>query len=168
MTAPLISLSDSRVLARRVGASVGSGGTISLTATQAVNLTNSSLGVNAFRDAGSIQINGGAQFLSQHSTISAPAGTIQLRASKVTLTDSQVTTSARPSISPLENGGTITVDAKNLTLNNSQILSTATNGHGGTIDITTKALHRDSSSVIDASSQFGTNGTVTINGVVQP
>lgn len=50
----------------------------------------------------------------------------------------------------------------------SQILSTSENGHGGTIDITTQALHQDATSVIDASSQFSTNGTVTTNGAVQP
>jgi hypothetical protein len=170
MAAPTISLDASTVAGGTPGGGGDVPGMISLTATKAVSLTNGSIlsETPGLFGAGSIQINGGAQFASQHSTISALAGTIQLRASKVTLTDSQVTTSARPSISPLENGGTITVDAKNLTLNNSQILSTATNGHGGTIDITTKALHQDANSVIDASSQFGTNGTVTINGVVQP
>jgi hypothetical protein len=60
------------------------------------------------------------------------------------------------------------VDAKNTTLTNSQILSTATEGHGGTIDITSHVLHQDASSVIDASSQSGTDGTVTINGIIQP
>jgi hypothetical protein len=64
--------------------------------------------------------------------------------------------------------GAITVDAKSTTLTNSQILSTATEGQGGTIDITSPVLHRDGGSVIDASSQTGTDGTVTINGVIQP
>jgi hypothetical protein len=40
--------------------------------------------------------------------------------------------------------------------------------NGGDITITSPHFHQDASSVIDASSQFGTNGTVTINGVVQP
>jgi len=165
MAAPFISLSDSPVNASAPG---GTGGTISLTGTKAVSLTNGSVlfaSGGLFGPGGSIQINGGAQFLSQQSRILAPSGTIQLKANKVMLTDSLVTTSASR---PEANAGTITVDAKNTTLNNSQILSTATNGHGGTIDITTKALHRDSNSVIDASSQFGTDGTVTINGVVKP
>jgi len=55
-----------------------------------------------------------------------------------------------------------------MTLQNSQILSTALEGQGGTIDITSPALHQDASSVIDASSQSGTDGTVTINGIIQP
>jgi hypothetical protein len=55
-----------------------------------------------------------------------------------------------------------------MSLHNSQMLSTATEGHGGTIDITSPVLHRHAGSVIDASSQSGMNGTVTINGVIQP
>jgi hypothetical protein len=60
------------------------------------------------------------------------------------------------------------VDAKNTTLTNSQLLSTATEGHGGTVDITSHVLQQDANSVIDASSQSGTDGTVTINGIIQP
>jgi hypothetical protein len=71
-------------------------------------------------------------------------------------------------VGPRSVGGTITVDAKNTTLTNSQILSTVTEGQGGTIDITSPILHLDGGSVIDASSQSGTDGTVTINGVIQP
>lgn len=52
------------------------------------------------------------------------------------------------------------MDAKNVTLKNSEILSTATEGQGGTIDITSHVLDQDAGSVIDASSQFGTDGTV--------
>jgi hypothetical protein len=65
-------------------------------------------------------------------------------------------------------GGTIHVEAHKVTLTDSQILSTATEGQGGTIDITSHALQQDANSVIDASSQFGTDGTVTINGIIQP
>ena len=70
----------------------------------------------------------------------------------------------------MNSGGSITMEAKkNLTFNNSQILSTAVlNGPGGTINIRSPRFHQDAISVIDASSQFGTNGTVTINGVIQP
>ena len=59
------------------------------------------------------------------------------------------------------------MEAKNLTLTNSQILSTATEGQGGTINITSPVLHQ-TGSVIDASSKSGTDGTVTINGIIQP
>mgnify|MGYP003694181891 CR=1 FL=1 len=83
------------------------------------------------------------------------------------LTDTLITTSTS-SGGPQSVGGSITVEAKNMTLTNSQILSTATVGQGGTINITSPVLQRDASSVIDASSQSGTNGTVTINGLIQP
>ncbi len=60
------------------------------------------------------------------------------------------------------------MNAKNTTLTNSQMLSTATEGHGGMIEITSPIFHQHAGSVIDASSQSGTNGTVMINGVIQP
>jgi len=73
-----------------------------------------------------------------HSTVSAESGqgnggTIRIEAGKFVLRDSQLTTSV--SGGPQTVGGQITVDAKNVTLNNSQILSTATEGQGGTIQV---------------------------------
>jgi large exoprotein involved in heme utilization and adhesion len=60
-------------------------------------------------------------------------------------------------------------------LQNSQILATATQGPGGNISITTNLLLPDAYSTISASSQFGVNGTVTIqspnapgSGQIQP
>jgi len=151
------------------------GGLISITGKKVVSFSNNTFltADGNFVHGGTILINGGALLTSQQSSISAgggSGGTIHMEANKVVLTDSQLNTSVSHSHLPGQEpaGGTITVDAKNLTLNNSQILSTSPDGHGGIIDITTKALHRDGSTVIDASSQFGTNGTVIINGVVQP
>ena len=114
--------------------------------------------------AGEILINGGARFTSQQSTISAK-GTIQVKAKTIELTDSQL--NASTSGGPGTVGGTIILDGKSTTLTNSQILSTATEGRGGTITITSKNL-QNPSSVIDASSQSGTDGAVTINGIIQP
>jgi len=45
---------------------------------------------------------------------------------------------------------------------NSKILANAVQGPGGNISITTNLLLPDANSVISASSQFGVNGTVTI------
>jgi filamentous hemagglutinin family protein len=158
----------------------GGGGRISITGSNSVSLNDTSVSANAFDGrGGDILINGGALFTSQQSSISstvfsgssvqASGGTIQLKANKIALTDTQVDNSAGGQFSGLPpNGGTITVDAKNLTLNNSQMRSTGITGNGGTIDITSPRFYQDAISVIDASSQFGTNGTVTINGVVQP
>ena len=116
-------------------------------------------------DAGNIVIQAGKSFVSRDSAVYSTAGqghggTIHLEAHKVGLTDTQLTTSV--SGGPQTVGGSITVDAKNVTMKNSEILSTATEGHGGTIGITTHKLHQDASSVIDATSQSGTDGTVTI------
>jgi len=176
LVAPVISLSGS-TLTSSSGA-FGPAGPITLTGTQAVSLTNGTVlsadtpfGFSGSPNGGTILINGGAKFTSDHSTISAQSGfgnggTIQIGANKVGLTESQFTTSV--SGGPQTVGGHITVDAKNTTLTNSQLLSTATQGQGGTITINSNALHQDPSTVIDASSQSGTNGTVTINGVIQP
>jgi hypothetical protein len=163
MAAPTISLRGSTV---GLGFFSGPVDTISITGTKAVSLTNGTA-----LAGGTIHINGGARFTSQQSTISATGfsgngGTIQMQANKVVLTDTQVNTST--SGGPGTVGGSITLDAKSTTLTNSQILSTATEGQGGTIGITSPRFHQDASSVIDASSQSGTDGTVTINGVIQP
>jgi hypothetical protein len=166
MAAPIISLRGSTVVV------IGVPGTISLTGTKAVNLNSTVLSADSFRVGGTIQINGGARFTSQQSTISAQgssfgnSGTIHVDANKIELTDSHLNTST--SGGPGSVAGSIVVDAKKITLTNSQILNTATEGTGGTINITSKSIHKDSNSVIDASSQSGTHGTVTINGVIQP
>jgi large exoprotein involved in heme utilization and adhesion len=129
------------------GLSTGNAGTITLQGSNGSGTAATSVGLdNSTISATSVASNG---------------GTIHIEANKVALTDSQLTTSV--SGGPQTVGGHITVDAKNVTLKNSQILSTATEGQGGTIDITSHVPHQDASSVIDASSQFGTDGTVTIH-----
>ena len=149
----------------------GQGGNVSLHAGKSVQIRNGSLisadntGVG---DAGHIVIQAGTRFVSHDSTVSAQAeeghgGTIHVEANKVRLTDSQLTTSVTGG--PQSVGGTITVDAKNTTLKNSQLLSTATQGTGGAFGIASPVLHGEAGSVIDVSSQSGTNGTVTINGI---
>jgi hypothetical protein len=156
------------------------GGMISITGKNAVMFTNGTvLTADGSNNGGTVLINGGARFGSQQSTISAQAlpmfcdpacstkgGTIHVGANKIDLTDSQLNTST--SGGPGTAGGSITLDAKNTTLTNSEILSTATEGTGGTISITSPRFHQDASSVIDASSQLGIDGTMTINGVIQP
>jgi filamentous hemagglutinin family protein len=172
MTAPFISLSGSTLQGGAPMPSNSDTGIISLTGTKIVSLKNTMIdGANG----GSVQINGGALFTSQQSTISARGGefsssdamggTIHVEANKIVLTDTLLTTST--SGGPQSVAGSISVEAKNTTLTNSQILSTATEGQGGTIDITSSVLHQ-AGSVIDASSQSGTDGTVTINGIIQP
>src|SRR5262249_55502296 len=152
MAAPIISLHGSSLNA---GGAIATGGMISLTGTHAVSLSNGTV-LNAssgFSPGGTIQIDGGAQFTSQQSRIMAESatdhgGTIQVKASKVGLTDTVLSTSVGFFLEqPL--AGSITVEAKNLTLTNSQILNTANpTGQGGTINITSPKFHHDASSVI--------------------
>lgn len=171
MTSPVISLSNSRL---NVWSGVLPGGTISLTGTKAVSLTHGTVlsadnvltqPSSSNPNGGIIHIDGGAKFTSQDSTISARSvkgngGSIQVEAHKVTLTDTQLTTSVSGGAQTV--GGPITVDGNRVTVKNSEILSTATEGHGGAIEITSHNRHPVINSVIDASSQSGTDGTVTI------
>jgi filamentous hemagglutinin family protein len=167
LTAPTISI-DGGII-DMAGGNVG--GTIQLNATKSVSLTDTTLDVAGNRGSGgpggTILINGGTQFIAQRTTMDAfgldTGGRIQVHANKITLMDSQLTT-----VGFFSNGGLITLDAKRTALTNSRLLSNSTRGQGGTITITSPGFHQDSSSAIDASSQSGTNGTVTINGVVQP
>ena len=76
--------------------------------------------------------------------------------------DNTITVSRDAAGTILINGGA------RLTSQQSTISAQSTLGHGGTIGITSNVLHRDAGSIIDASSQSATNGTVTINGVIQP
>jgi len=62
-------------------------------------------------------------------------------------------------------GGSVDIDPQYVLLQNSQILAQAVQGPGGniTINITNGGLYLpDANSKVDASSQFGVNGTVTI------
>jgi len=65
-------------------------------------------------------------------------------------------------------GGSVTIDPQYVFLQNSQILANAVFGPGGNIFITTNLLQPDSTSVISASSQFGQNGTITVQSPIAP
>jgi filamentous hemagglutinin family protein len=163
MAAPIISLSGGVF---QVNTGEGRGGTISLSATKSVSLSNSILSADSISAGGTILINGGNLFTAQQSIVTAQGainggGTIQVRANRIRLTDTTLNAFGD------KNGGNITLDAQNSQIANSQILSTGSR-QGGTITITSPRFQQDASSVIDASSEVGTNGTVTINGVIQP
>ncbi|MCS6293456.1 MAG: filamentous hemagglutinin N-terminal domain-containing protein [Nitrospira sp.] len=175
LAAPRIWIKRSTLDAQSAGN--GHGGTISITGKESVRLSDSALSAgnvlnppfsipNNHADGGTVHIDGGAKFTSEQSTISAGSligngGTIHVEAKKATMTDTVLTTAV--SGGPQTVGGSITVDAKNVTIKNSQILSTATEGQGGTIEITSHNHHPVTNSVIDATSQLGTDGTVTIH-----
>jgi hypothetical protein len=93
-----------------------------------------------------------------------PGGTVQLTNSMISA-----------SVIDGAGGGSVNIDPQYVILLNSQILARAVQGQGGSIFITTNLLLPDANSTISASSQFGVNGTITIqspnapvSGQIQP
>ena len=150
-------------------APTATGGNISLTASQAVSLSNGatiSASSTGPANAGDIVINAGQNYTSTNSSVTTKAaqasgGNIEIKASDmVRLTNSQINASVQGSSTTI--GGSIVIDPNSVILQNSQILAQATQGQGGNISITTNVFLPDANSVVDASSQLGVNGTVTI------
>ncbi len=163
-------------------APTATGGTISVNANQ-VQL-NSGATVSASStgpgNTGNIQINAGNQFAMTNSSVTTEAnaasgGIIKITtdpSGSVQLTNSTISASV---LDGTGGGGSVDIDPQFVILQNSQILAQAVQGPGGNIFITTNLLLPDANSVISASSQFGVNGTVTIQspnapggGEVQP
>ena len=132
-------------------------------------------------NAGNIQIGAGQNFVATNSSVTTQATQAGGGAIKITTTPSGTVhlTNSTISASVLDGaggGGSVNIDPQFVILqNNSQILATAVQGPGGNISITTNLLLLDATSVISASSQFGVNGTVTIqspnapaSGQIQP
>ena len=143
----------------------GDGGNIAINAGQQVKLDNGasiSASSTGPGNAGNISINAGQQFDMRNSSVTtkseqAGGGNIEINAlDRIRLVNSQVNASA------FLDGGNITIDPNAVILQNSQILARAIHGAGGNITIFTPLFLADSSSLVSASSQFGLNGTVTI------
>ena len=133
-------------------------------------------------NAGDILINAGQNYTSTDSAVTTQAtqasgGNITVLATDmVQLTNSQLNASVQGSSTTV--GGNITIDPQYVILQNSQILAQATQGQGGAISITITnggLFLPDATSIVSASSQFGVNGTVTIqspnapaSGKIQP
>jgi filamentous hemagglutinin family protein len=145
------------------------GGSITISAGQSVTVNNgasitaSSTGP---ANAGDIFINAGQNYTSTNSSVTTQAsqasgGNITVNAGDtVRLTNSQINASVQGSSTTI--GGNIVIDPNSVILQNSQILAQATQGQGGNVSITTNVFLPDANSLVDASSQFGVNGTVTI------
>jgi len=166
----------SGIYSRTVGqtADAGIGGNITLTAGQAVTMNNGSTisaSSTGSGNAGNISIDAGQQLAMLNSTITTQAaqaggGNINLRAVDiVSLGNSTVSTSV---LGGSGSGGNITIDPNIVLLQNSQILAQAVLGAGGNISILTNLLLADATSTISASSQFGTNGIVTVQSPLSP
>ncbi len=160
----------------------GAGGNILLNANSVTlqndaHVTSSSTGHG---NAGNIVINAGQDFTATNSTVTTEANQASGGIIKITtdpggtvqLTNSTISASV---LDGAGGGGSVNIDPQSVILLNSQILAQAVQGPGGNISITTNLLLPDTNSVISASSQFGVNGTVTIqspnapaSGQIQP
>jgi filamentous hemagglutinin family protein len=143
----------------------------SLTLANHAEITSSSKGtVPDAGDAGIIIIQSGSTVELNNSSITTEAkkasgGQIEINAPKmVRLINSQVSTSVSDGTG---GGGNITIDPQFVILQNSQIIAQAIGGSGGAINVTAGVFLADPSSVVDASSQQGPQGTVNIQSPVQ-
>ena len=118
----------------------GTGGDITITATDRVELKGGSITTETQNaDGGNITVN--AQQL-------------------IYLLNSTISTSVSGGAG---NGGNISIDPVYVVLNNSQIIANANAGNGGNITIVADNFIKDQASVIEASSNLGIDGTVTID-----
>jgi large exoprotein involved in heme utilization and adhesion len=121
-------------------------------------------------NAGDIQIDAGNQFVMANSSVTTEANQASGGAIKITTTPSGTVELSNSTISAsvldgTGGGGSVDIDPLYVLLQNSQILAQAVQGPGGniTINISNGGLFLpDANSVVSASSQFGVNGTVTI------
>lgn len=154
----------------------GRGGTITIGANQLVTLNNgSSISANSTGagNAGNIQIDAGNQFVMTNSSVTTEATQSGGGLIKITTTPSGAVqlTNSTISASVLDGtggGGSVNIDPQFVVLQNSQILAQAVQGPGGNIAITTNLLLPDSLSIISASSQFGQQGTISIQSPISP
>src|SRR5215472_8557142 len=153
----------------------GVGGNINLrgSAIQLSNGASISATSSGRGNAGNITVNAGNQFTMMNSSVTTEAhqssgGKITITTNPngtVQLTDSKISASV---LDGTGGGGSVTIDPQFVLLQNSQILANAVFGPGGNIFITTNLLQPDSTSVISASSQFGQNGTITVQSPIAP
>ena len=160
------------VFSRSIGTEQGSGsgGNVAISAGQSVmildgaSVSASSTGPG---NAGNISIDAGQQFDMRNSSVrteaaQASGGNIDIQAvNQIRLVDSTISTSV---LGGAGSGGNITIDPNIVVLQNSNVIAQAVQGAGGNITITTPLFLSDQSSLVSASSQFGLNGPVTIQG----
>jgi filamentous hemagglutinin family protein len=155
------------------------GGSIDVRATDQVTLTNGgSITASSIvdpktpnsgiADAGNISVNAGQQFEMLNgssiktTTQSAQAngGNIDIRAiDRVRLVDSTISTSVQGAEG---SGGNIFIDPNVVILEGSNVTANAVGGAGGNITFVTPLFLKDPASVVNASSERGPSGTVTI------
>jgi len=194
---------DNGVISTALRNGGGEAGNIDVLATDIISLSNFSMITagsddNSNGDAGNIylstfQLNLNYGEISSFSLGTGNAGSIQIRADNVLLTDnsiirtdayqagsgnitfnirdsfdlfdSKITAEAK-GIEPHHSGGNITISHPAIfTLDNSRILANAYAGKGGNIDISTDNLNVLGNSWIDVSSVLGLNGGLMVNSI---
>ena len=148
----------------------GAGGNILVNANTIAMTNGSSVSASSTGpgDTGNIHIDAGNQFTMTNSSVTTEANHASGGAIKITTDPGgtvRLTNNSMISASVLDGtggGGSVNIDPQFVILLNSQILAQAKQGPGGNISITTNFLLPDANSVISASSQFGVNGTITI------
>jgi large exoprotein involved in heme utilization and adhesion len=153
----------------------GEGGDINLrgSAIQLSNGASISATSSGRGNAGNITISAGNQLAMTHSSVTTEANQSSGGAIKITtfptgtvqLTDSTISASV---LDGTGGGGSVNIDPQFVLLQNSQILANAVFGLGGNINLTTNLLLPDSASIISASSQFGQQGTISIQSPISP
>lgn len=123
----------------------GDAGTVIVIAVENLTVIDASVETSSAVSAGGnidLQV-GHTLFLNEGATISAAAG----------------------GVTPMDGGGNISIDPVFVILRESTVLATANAGNGGNIDIVADSFIVDAFSVIDASSQTGLDGRITIDTV---
>ena len=173
-----LSLSGNLLLADKGGINAntqgtGPGGAIDIAAANIDLSGNSTISAasSGTGNAGNIDITVGNTFTARGSTVSTQAsesdgGNIRFTGGKIVrLIDSEITTSVNGG--PQTVGGNIHIDPDFVILENSRIVANAYEGKGGNIRIIAGTLLKDFTSVVDASSKLGVNGTVDISAPVR-
>lgn len=149
----------------------GRGGDITITAGQ-MGLSGATISASSqgLGDAGNIKINSGLQFISTGSAVTTEAaeasgGNITLHSlDMIRLINSEISTSVKGG--PKTAGGDINIDPNFVILQDSRIVAQAIQGQGGNINITAGTFLQDPNSIVDASSQLGVSGIVSIRSPV--
>jgi filamentous hemagglutinin family protein len=171
--ADLLTVSGKNSTVSTTTSGAGDGGSISLSSAGDVQiLGGGSVSADSLStdldagDTGDITITADNSITLSNGTISTQAvqadgGNIKLTAPNIVrLTGSEITTSIFKDGGG--NGGNINIDPQFVLLNTSKIIANAFTGSGGNIQITADNFIPSSNSVVDASSQFGVQGTVVI------
>ncbi|BFU96581.1 MAG: protein of unknown function [Nitrospira sp.] len=178
LSAPTVMIENGgRILTSTTGGAAG--GDIGITAGQSFIMTNgASISANSTGtgNAGSVQITAGNQFAMTNSTITTEAnqssgGIIKITTNPSGTVDLSNSTISASVLDGSGGGGSVSLDPQFVILQNSQILAQAQQGPGGNINITITnggTFLPDATSVVSASSQFGQQGTVTIQAPIAP